>query len=179
MSLQRGFSALTLLAGLFADRAAGVATGSAGWTLQMLHDAAAQDGAVCLDGTSPGYYIRRGVGADAANFKIHFKGGGWCMTDQACVERSKGWLGSSKQWGPVPAGTTGDTTKNPSEGAQGLLNNNASNPFGNWTAIFVEYCDGSSYTSDRADPVVIGKDKIYYRGWRVLNALINDWLKQG
>eukprot|EP01049_Picozoa_sp_SAG25_P013325 SAG25_NODE_2032_length_2012_cov_1.370622_3_plen_69_part_00 len=43
------------------------------------------------------------------------------------------------QWGPVPAGTPGDTTTNPSEGVQGLLNNNASNPFGKWTAIFVEY----------------------------------------
>ena len=101
------------------------------------------------------------------------------MTDQSCLARSKGWLGSSKQWGPVPAGTVGDTTKNPSEGVQGLLNNNASNPFGNWTAIFVEYCDGSSYTSDRAEPATVGQEKIYYRGWRVLNALIEDWLKQG
>ena len=83
------------------------------------------------------------------------------------------------EWGPVPAGTAGDPTKNPSEGAQGLLNNNASNPFGSWTAIFVEYCDGTSYTSDRAQPVTVGKDKIYYRGWRILNALIDDWLTQG
>ena len=119
------------------------------------------------------------MGADAKNFKIHFKGGGWCFDDKSCLGRSKQWLGSSKQWGPVPAGTAGDPTKNPSEGVQGLLNNNASNPFGRWTAIFVEYCDGTSYTSDRAEPVSVGGERIYYRGWRILNALIDDWLKQG
>eukprot|EP01049_Picozoa_sp_SAG25_P013326 SAG25_NODE_2032_length_2012_cov_1.370622_4_plen_127_part_00 len=68
-----------------------------GWKLRMLHAAATAKGAVCLDGSSPGYYLRPGVGADAKNFKIHFKGGGWCMTDESCLGRSKGWLGSSKQ----------------------------------------------------------------------------------
>ena len=151
--------ACSALAALSAAAAVPESSGSAsGWKLQMLHDAAEQDGAVCLDGTvssivpsspsqpqrrrcaaqAPGYYIRPGVGADAKNFKIHFKGGGWCFDDKSCLGRSKQWLGSSKQWGPVPAGTAGDPTKNPSEGVQGLLNNNASNPFGRWTAIFVE-----------------------------------------
>ena len=51
-------------------------------------------------------------------------------------------------------------------------------PFGNWTAIFVEYCDGTSYTGDHQDPVVIGKEKMSvaarsppqasdYPSWRV------------
>eukprot|EP01052_Picozoa_sp_SAG31_P043295 SAG31_NODE_7166_length_1768_cov_2.164170_2_plen_312_part_00 len=102
------------------------------------------------------------------------------MTDESCLGRSKGWLGSSKHWGPVPAGTPDANTTNPSEGVQGLLNDNASNPFGKWTAIFVEYCDGSSYTSDREEPVSVAAtgDKIFYRGWRILNALIDDWLMQ-
>jgi hypothetical protein len=41
------------------------------------------------------------------------------------------------------------------------------------------YCDGTSYTSDRAEPVTVGGGQIYYRGWRILNALIDDWLEQG
>ena len=53
-------------------------------------------GAFCLDGTAPGYYIRPGVGEDARKFKLHFKGGGWCMSDEDCTYgRSQGWLGSS------------------------------------------------------------------------------------
>jgi hypothetical protein len=145
------------------------------WSLKLLTDAANNQGAFCLDGTAPGYYIRPGVGEDARKFKLHFKGGGWCMSDEDCYGRSQGWLGSSKHWGPAPATGT-DPSHNPSEGSYGLLNNETGNPTQNWTAIFVEYCDGTSYTSERANPVKTAKGTIYYRGKRVLDALITDWL---
>ena len=35
------------------------------------------------------YYIRPGVGADASKYKMHFKGGGWCMSDESCYSRSQ------------------------------------------------------------------------------------------
>jgi len=68
------------------------------WQLRKLAKASAI-GAVCLDGSPPGYYVR--WGADRSSFKVHFKGGGWCMDDQSCLSRSKGWLGSSESWTPV------------------------------------------------------------------------------
>ena len=149
------------------------------WTLRLLTDAAKATGAVCLDGSPPGYYIRPGVGADARKFKIHFKGGGWCLDDASCYARSQGWLGSSKTWGAKPA-TGHDATHNPSEGTFGLLSNASDNPLQNWTAIFVEYCDGTSYTSERAAPVIIAPGKtIYYRGKRIFDALVDDWLASG
>ena len=80
--------AVQLLALLGALCACSASTGG-GWKLEMLHDAAQKDGAVCLDGTSPGYYIRPGIGPDAANFKIHFKGGGpSCTSLLAGVSRA-------------------------------------------------------------------------------------------
>ena len=101
------------------------------------------------------------------------------MSDESCYGRSQGWLGSSKHWGPQPATGT-DASHNPSEGFYGLLNNETGNPLQNWTSIFVEYCDGTSYTSERANPVKTAKGTIYYRGKRVLDALIEDWLlKEG
>lgn len=66
--------ALWIAALVAATAVAAALPNAGGWSLKMLHAAAARDGAVCLDGTAPGYYIRPGAGADAANFKIHFKG---------------------------------------------------------------------------------------------------------
>lgn len=42
--------------------------------------------------------------------------------------------------------------------------------------MFVEYCDGTSYTGNRDTPVHVGNETIYYRGRRVLDAIIDSWL---
>lgn len=39
------------------------------------------------------------------------------------------------------------------------------------------YCDGSSFTSDREDPVPVKDKLIYFRGYRNLKAIINDLIK--
>jgi hypothetical protein len=37
------------------------------------------NGAACLDGTAPAFYISRGVGEiGQSNFVVYFEGGGWC-----------------------------------------------------------------------------------------------------
>jgi hypothetical protein len=57
---------------------------------------AAQDkGAVCLDGSPPGYHLQAGTGAGSSSWLIHLMGGGWCDTVRSCSDRSKGYLGSS------------------------------------------------------------------------------------
>ena len=80
-----------LLALVSALGLAGSSTAS-DWSLRLLADAAKTDGALCLDGSAPGYYIRPGVGADAKKFKMHFKGGGWyvitCFNAQSSISNS-------------------------------------------------------------------------------------------
>lgn len=39
------------------------------------------------------------------------------------------------------------------------------------------YCDGSSFTSDRADPIPVKDKLIYFRGYRNLKAIVKDLLK--
>lgn len=63
------------------------------------------------------------------------EGGGWCYTEDECVERSKTKLGSSKSWSPdfeLPYGFVSDDQE--------------TNPdFYNWNLAFVAYCDGASF----------------------------------
>lgn len=76
-----------------------------------LTDAAARDGAVCLDGSAPVYYFRPGFGSGAKSYILFLEGGGWCagLADavggfDSCLSRSGGGLGSSKGYGPTMAG---------------------------------------------------------------------------
>jgi len=66
----------------------------------VLVDSAVQIGAVCLDGSAPGYYFRPGKGSGSNSWIVHMEGGGWCYNETLCVERSKTRLGSSKSWPP-------------------------------------------------------------------------------
>lgn len=44
-----------------------------------------------------------------------------------------------------------------------------------WNAVWVHYCDGSSWTSDRLEPATVaGGRKLFYRGWYILDALLAD-----
>lgn len=93
--------------------------------LVMLNNAVA-DGAVCLDGTAPGYYIRYGAGQHATDFIVYLEGGGWCTSASDCASRATTALGSSKQW---PASLTLD----------GFLSDDLTvNPaFASFTMVFV------------------------------------------
>lgn len=95
-------------------------------------------GAVCLDGSPPGYYYRAGSGDGADKWIVHFIGGGWCQTTEECYERSFTSSGSSSPWsdGQVLHGLlSDDETLNPD--------------FYNWNAVSVIYCDGGSFSGNR------------------------------
>ncbi|KAF9673238.1 hypothetical protein SADUNF_Sadunf10G0003600 [Salix dunnii] len=105
-----------------------------------LVNAAASKGAVCLDGSLPGYHIHRGYGSGANSWLIHLEGGGWCNSITKCVFSKKTRHGSShymeKQ---IPF--------------EGILSNKAEeNPghshFYNWNRVKVRYCDGGSFSGD-------------------------------
>jgi hypothetical protein len=100
-------------------------------------------GAACLDGSPIGYYIDLTTNASHVNdWQLFFQGGGWCYSEIDCYGRSKTTLGSSKAWpqqqcegGPMSS----DCTQNP------LLCQ--------YNRVYLAYCDGNSFASNRADPV--------------------------
>ena len=112
---------------------------------------AVQRQAVCNDGTPAVYYFKRGSGADAAHWIIHFQGGGWCSNDPTCMLRwsTQHYLMTS-QGAPavLPVG--------------GIFSTSAQvNPnFLNFTQVFIKYCSSDIYsgelgtTSQRDDDAV-------------------------
>ena len=145
-------------------------------TLTLLPDAATEKGAVCLDGSPAGYYFREGTDRD--KWLLIFNGGGWCVGKDGtaaaaaagCSERAEGALGSSKPWKPRLA-----------EDAHGMTSSNCTiNPaFCTWTMVYMYYCDGVSFSGDRATPVDVPGAKvspIYFRGKRIMDANIADLL---
>ncbi|XP_064394259.1 uncharacterized protein LOC135341593 [Halichondria panicea] len=120
-------------------------------------------GAVCLDGTPPGYYFRPGSGSGRSKLIMHMEGGGWCYNEDDCVGRSKTNLGSSKNWGPTAS-------------FNGFLSDDPQlNPlFYNWTLVFLKYCDGASFAGN-VDKVVNWKDTdLHFRGFRILDLAVES-----
>ena len=135
--------------------------------LVLLTEAAESKGAVCLDGSPGGYYIRRPiVPTNASKVLIFHEGGGWCGSDMNCLERSSTELGSSLSY---PQQISGD------EGIEAVA---LYAYLEDYTIIYAKYCDGSSWTGNIDDPISVyngtsGKNEtIYYRGRRLLDALI-------
>ena len=78
--------------------------------------------------------ILLGYGSGSKKWIMHLQGGGWCVTEDECVKRSKTNLGSSKDY---PETRT----------FHGLLSASETiNPdFYNWNMVYVAYCDGVSF----------------------------------
>jgi hypothetical protein len=134
-------------------------------TLQLLSDYPA--GSSCLDGSPYGYYLR--PGNESSKWIIHHQGGGWCYNLEECAQRALTVLGTSKLWTPTTYSWGG------------LLSYEASqNPnFYNWTVAILYYCDGSSFSSWRDEPLTSGSQKVYFRGHGNLLAASNDMLAKG
>lgn len=132
--------------------------------MTLLSNAAAK-GAVCLDGSAPAYHFSPGFGSGANNWLVHMEGGGWCRSTAECLARRDTFRGSS--------------TKMKQMSFSGILGNQqSSNPdFYNWNKVKVRYCDGSSFTGDveSVDP----KTKLYYRGARIWQAIMDELLAKG
>lgn len=98
-------------------------------------------------------------------------GGGWCYSDSECLARTSGVLGSSDSYPP----TLELSEENAMFGApfEQLSNNATANPpLYAYSKIFLPYGDGTSQVSDLAEPVSVGNSTVFYRGARVLRALI-------
>ncbi|XP_059457471.1 pectin acetylesterase 12-like [Corylus avellana] len=131
--------------------------------LTLIQGAGAK-GAVCLDGTLPGYHWHRGYGSGANSWLIQLEGGGWCNNIRTCVYRKKTRRGSSTYMEKEIAFT-------------GILSNKAEqNPdFFNWNRVKLRYCDGASFTGDGEDKAA----RLQFRGQRIWLAAMEDLLSKG
>ncbi|KAG5244588.1 hypothetical protein OIU76_003243 [Salix suchowensis] len=125
---------------------------------------AATKGAVCLDGTLPGYHWHRGYGSGANSWLIQLEGGGWCNSVRACVYRKTTRRGSSNYMEKQLAFT-------------GILSNKAvENPdFFNWNRVKLRYCDGASFMGDSEHKAA----QLQFRGQRIWSAAIEDLMSKG
>ncbi|XP_055823411.1 pectin acetylesterase 8-like [Solanum dulcamara] len=129
-------------------------------------DTATTQGAVCLDGSPPAYYFDRGFDTGLSNWIIFLEGGGWCESISDCQSRTTTDKGSSKNM------------KNQSQFAGILHNTPQQNPdFYNWNRVWVNYCDGASFTGD-VEHVDLEK-KLYFRGARIFKAVMDDLWSKG
>ncbi|CAN6905816.1 unnamed protein product [Brassica oleracea] len=131
--------------------------------LTLIHGADSK-GAVCLDGTLPGYHLDRGFGSGANSWLIHLEGGGWCNNRSSCVFRKTTRRGSSK-FMEKALNFTGILSNKPQE-----------NPdFFNWNRIKLRYCDGASFSGDSQDEDL----QIFYRGKRIWQAAMEEFMSLG
>lgn len=133
---------------------------------------AEQFGAKCLDGSAPGYYYKPAASdASQTKWKFHFRGGGWCSDAASCYSRVTQMTGSSLYFPSNPY-------DNSETAVFGMLDDNATNPFGDWNAVWVHYCDGSSWVSSKTDPVTYTPPNaskpvnLWLRGYNNMEALM-------
>ena len=134
------------------------------------HNTTAQDpSALCLAGDPGQFYLSKAT--TNKNWMITFQGGGWCYTAADCAARSKA---------PSPYGSSAIVNYFAAAGVipvtwQGFFSNDcAINPeFCDYNIVQLVYCDGGSFTGDQTDPLTVGTDVVYFRGFRILKAVLN------
>ncbi|KAJ8766791.1 hypothetical protein K2173_008345 [Erythroxylum novogranatense] len=131
--------------------------------LTLINGARSQ-GAVCLDGSLPGYHLHRGSGAGRHSWIIQFEGGSWCNSTDDCMQRKSTRLGSSNFM----------EKELPFIGM--LSNKSEENPdFFNWNRVKLRYCDGASFSGEGQNKTA----KLYYRGQRIWKAAIQTLMAKG
>ncbi|XP_047065413.1 pectin acetylesterase 5-like [Lolium rigidum] len=129
---------------------------------------AVEKGAVCLDGTAPGYQLQRGSGSGSKSWLVHLEGGGWCSTLEECFDRGMSPLGSSNSMEPIQFTDAGILDSDPE------LNPD----FYNWNKVYVRYCDGASFSGDTEARAQDGST-VYFRGLRIYEAVIDELMEKG
>ncbi|KAE8696579.1 Pectin acetylesterase 5 [Hibiscus syriacus] len=134
--------------------------------LTLLHRAKAT-GALCLDGSLPGYHFQKGFGSGSNNWLLHIEGGGWCNSIETCNIRKRTALGSSNYMDRlVPF--AGILSRQPSQ-----------NPdFYNWNIVKIRYCDGASLAGHPESEFKNGT-KLFFRGQLIWEAIMSELLSLG
>ncbi|KAL5227782.1 hypothetical protein ABZP36_016047 [Zizania latifolia] len=124
-------------------------------------------GAVCLDGTPPGYHWLPGFGDGSDKWLIHLEGGSWCRNLTWCAQRKKTSLGSSaymERRVDFVGILSDDESQNPD--------------FYNWNKVKIRYCDGASFSGNVEDEMQYGTN-FFFRGQRIWEAVMSELLPKG
>lgn len=139
--------------------------------LYLLHEEERLQRGVCLDGSAPAYFFRPGWGSGASKFLIHYEGGGWCTSEEACLDRAGTGYGSSRAFlneTDLSVVLKNYFSKDP-----------ASNPlFYNWNIVQLKYCDGASFAGHVERPLVVGGTPVYFRGRLINEAFIREMVRR-
>ncbi|KAL0366374.1 UNVERIFIED_CONTAM: Pectin acetylesterase 11 [Sesamum radiatum] len=133
------------------------------WTNIITPESAISKGAVCLDGSPPVYYFKNGSGDGTNNWLIYLEGGGWCVSNKGCLDRTKIYCGTSTLKPKRLYFTdilSEDQTINPD--------------FYDWNKVFIAYCDSSSYLGDVEENTYPNR-----RGARIFDLVMEDLLAKG
>ncbi|KAG8053776.1 hypothetical protein GUJ93_ZPchr0001g31005 [Zizania palustris] len=134
--------------------------------LTLVHGAE-DKGAVCLDGTPPGYHWLPGFSYGSDKWLIHLEGGSWCRNLTWCAQRKKTSLGSSAYM------------ERRVEFVGILSDDDSQNPdFYNWNKVKVRYCDGASFSGNVEDEMQYGTN-FFFRGQRIWEAVMSELLPKG
>ncbi|KAL3623082.1 hypothetical protein CASFOL_031898 [Castilleja foliolosa] len=142
-------------------------TGASEWVPFTPLSKAKENSAFCLDGSVPGYHIRRGFGSGSDSWLLHVEGGGWCNSISSCAARKMTKLGSSTHMESVVQ-------------FFGILSHDPlQNPdFFNWNKVKIRYCDGSSFSS-HPDSELKNGTKMFFRGQLIWDTLMDELLSIG
>ena len=146
------------------------------FTLHLLDDPTSQAlNAVCLDGSPAAIYIKPAASGFETSWQLYLEGGGWCWTPQDCAARATTDLGSSLNYAA--------TISSMGTGLQSSWCN--INPtFCNFNQVFVKYCDGNSFSGNRADALHVPatanspEGTIQFRGAAIIDAALQLLLSQ-
>ena len=152
-------------------------------------DLSSYSDAKALDGSPYAIYFRPGAGAAAANFLLHFQGGGFCtaldvpsLGTTSCASRANNLLGSSLKW---PATCCGASDGGLPISSGGVLSDDpAINPATHdWNTVYLPYGDGSSFSSYVAEPLNVttrnaNGNQIWMRGRANLDAALDYLIKR-
>ncbi|CAI7885679.1 unnamed protein product [Closterium sp. NIES-53] len=135
----------------------------------------------CLDGSEPGYYIRKGNKRGAQNWVVHLMGGSWCTSRSQCMVRAQTSLGSTRLW-PEPGSKSFFAKMNEfGAGFAGILSRKGrENPtFNDWNAVLVVYCDGGLYAGSRGAYTANLTSPFFLEGHASLASVIHDLRLRG
>jgi hypothetical protein len=173
------FHAIAAAASLAAAASAPPPGGYPPWTaVRLWPNATEVVDATCLDGSPPLYYISPGWGDGASKWQIHHEGGAWCGGADDCY----GW------WGFRSTLVDPDVMPSDQNANMGYFNRTEpQNSMSNWNYVFIRYCDGWSFASNRAQPTVLPVTNssgsfnvtMHFRGLAVLDAVRRDLIKKG
>jgi hypothetical protein len=143
------------------------------FNLEMLNN---KTGATCLDGSSPAIYTYEPDEPEKAPNKllIYFEWApnGWCYKEDLSSS-----LEECLKWKEEDYGSS----NNYESGLMilsGMLSPMVEGPFQDWYKVIIKSCDGGSFLGNE-DVVTVKRQKLYFRGSRVIEEVIAQLNKKG